>query len=60
MPNGQHVAALDGRCRKCRGAPSMPYSVLAGSLPAEHTVYIKIFFFNVLPEIIASLGFVGS
>jgi hypothetical protein len=38
----------------------MPYSVLAGSLPAEHTVYIKIFFFNVLPEIIASLGFVGS
>ena len=38
---------------------SMPYSVLAGSLPAEHTgVYMGIFnFFIVLPEIIASLGF---
>jgi len=37
----------------------MPYSVLAGSLPAEHTgVYMGIFnFFIVLPEIIASLGF---
>ena len=37
---------------------SMPYSVLAGSLPAEHTgVYMGIFnFFIVLPEIIASLG----
>jgi maltose/moltooligosaccharide transporter len=38
---------------------AMPYSVLAGSLPSEHTgVYIGIFnFFIVLPEIIASLGF---
>ena len=38
---------------------SMPYSVLAGSLPAERTgVYMGIFnFFIVLPEIIASLGF---
>jgi maltose/moltooligosaccharide transporter len=38
---------------------SMPYSVLAGSLPAEHTgVYMGIFnFFIVLPEITASLGF---
>jgi maltose/moltooligosaccharide transporter len=38
---------------------SMPYSVLAGSLPAEKTgVYMGIFnFFIVLPEIIASLGF---
>ncbi len=38
---------------------SMPYSVLAGSLPSEHTgVYMGIFnFFIVLPEIIASLGF---
>jgi len=38
---------------------SMPYSVLAGSLPAQHTgVYMGIFnFFIVLPEIIASLGF---
>ena len=38
---------------------SMPYSVLAGSLPAEHTgVYMGIFnFFIVLPEIVASLGF---
>ena len=38
---------------------AMPYSVLAGSLPAEHTgVYMGIFnFFIVLPEIIASLGF---
>jgi maltose/moltooligosaccharide transporter len=38
---------------------SMPYSVLAGSLPSERTgVYMGIFnFFIVLPEIIASLGF---
>jgi maltose/moltooligosaccharide transporter len=38
---------------------SMPYSVLAGSLPAQHTgVYMGIFnFFIVLPEILASLGF---
>jgi maltose/moltooligosaccharide transporter len=38
---------------------SMPYAVLAGSLPAERTgVYMGIFnFFIVLPEIIASLGF---
>jgi maltose/moltooligosaccharide transporter len=38
---------------------SMPYSVLAGSLPAERTgVYMGIFnFFIVLPEIIASLAF---
>jgi len=38
---------------------AMPYSVLAGSLPTEHTgVYMGIFnFFIVLPEIIASLGF---
>ena len=38
---------------------SMPYSVLAGSLPADKTgVYMGIFnFFIVLPEIIASLGF---
>ena len=38
---------------------SMPYSVLAGSLPAERTgVYMGIFnFFIVLPEIVASLGF---
>jgi maltose/moltooligosaccharide transporter len=38
---------------------SMPYSVLAGSLPPEHTgVYMGIFnFFIVLPEIIAALGF---
>src|ERR1700684_3723856 len=38
---------------------SMPYSVLAGSLPANRTgVYMGIFnFFIVLPEIIASLAF---
>jgi maltose/moltooligosaccharide transporter len=38
---------------------SMPYSVLAGSLPPERTgVYMGIFnFFIVLPEIIASLFF---
>jgi maltose/moltooligosaccharide transporter len=38
---------------------SMPYSVLAGSLPENRTgVYMGIFnFFIVLPEIIASLGF---
>jgi maltose/moltooligosaccharide transporter len=38
---------------------SMPYAVLAGSLPADKTgVYMGIFnFFIVLPEIIASLGF---
>jgi maltose/moltooligosaccharide transporter len=38
---------------------SMPYSVLAASLPAERTgVYMGIFnFFIVLPEIIASLAF---
>ncbi len=38
---------------------SMPYAVLAGSLPADRTgVYMGIFnFFIVLPEIIASLGF---
>ncbi len=38
---------------------SMPYSVLAGSLPADRTgVYMGIFnFFIVLPEIIASLAF---
>jgi maltose/moltooligosaccharide transporter len=38
---------------------SMPYSVLAGSLPPDRTgVYMGIFnFFIVLPEIIASLGF---
>ena len=38
---------------------SMPYSVLAGSLPADKTgVYMGIFnFFIVLPEIIASLAF---
>jgi len=38
---------------------SMPYSVLAGSLPASRTgVYMGIFnFFIVLPEIIASLAF---
>jgi len=38
---------------------AMPYSVLAGSLPAERTgVYMGIFnFFIVLPEIIASLAF---
>jgi len=38
---------------------SMPYAMLAGSLPAEKTgVYMGIFnFFIVLPEIAASLGF---
>ena len=38
---------------------SMPYAVLAGSLPADKTgVYMGIFnFFIVLPEIVASLGF---
>ena len=38
---------------------SMPYAILAGSLPPERTgVYMGIFnFFIVLPEIIASLGF---
>ena len=38
---------------------SIPYSVLAGSLPAERTgVYMGIFnFFIVLPEIVASLAF---
>ena len=38
---------------------SMPYSVLAGSLPADQTgVYMGIFnFFIVLPEIVASLAF---
>ena len=38
---------------------SMPYSILAGSIPAGKTgVYMGIFnFFIVIPEIIASLGF---
>jgi len=38
---------------------SMPYAMLAGSLPSERTgVYMGIFnFFIVLPEIVASLGF---
>ncbi len=38
---------------------SMPYAILAGSIPAERTgVYMGIFnFFIVLPEIIASLAF---
>jgi len=38
---------------------SMPYAVLAGSLPAEKTgVYMGIFnFFIVIPEILASLFF---
>jgi maltose/moltooligosaccharide transporter len=38
---------------------SMPYSILAGSIPPERTgVYMGIFnFFIVTPEIIASLGF---
>ena len=38
---------------------SMPYSILAGSIPAGRTgVYMGIFnFFIVIPEIIASLGF---
>ena len=38
---------------------SMPYAILAGSLPADKTgVYMGIFnFFIVLPEIVASLGF---
>jgi maltose/moltooligosaccharide transporter len=38
---------------------SMPYAMLAGSLPAERTgVYMGIFnFFIVIPEIVASLGF---
>ena len=38
---------------------SMPYAVLAGSLPASRTgVYMGIFnFFIVLPEIVASLAF---
>jgi len=38
---------------------SMPYSILAGSLPAGKTgVYMGIFnFFIVIPEITASLGF---
>lgn len=38
---------------------SMPYSILAASIPAERTgVYMGIFnFFIVMPEIIASLGF---
>jgi maltose/moltooligosaccharide transporter len=38
---------------------AIPYSILAGSLPAEKTgVYMGVFnFFIVLPEIIASLAF---
>jgi maltose/moltooligosaccharide transporter len=38
---------------------SMPYAILAGSLPSERTgVYMGIFnFFIVIPEIAASLGF---
>jgi maltose/moltooligosaccharide transporter len=38
---------------------SMPYAILAGSLPRERTgVYMGIFnFFIVIPEIVASLGF---
>jgi maltose/moltooligosaccharide transporter len=38
---------------------SMPYAILAGSLPPERTgVYMGIFnFFIVIPEIVASLGF---
>ncbi|HUQ83870.1 MAG TPA: MFS transporter [Gemmatimonadaceae bacterium] len=38
---------------------SMPYAILAGSLPREKTgVYMGIFnFFIVIPEIVASLGF---
>jgi maltose/moltooligosaccharide transporter len=38
---------------------SMPYSILAGSLPASKVgVYMGIFnFFIVIPEIVASLGF---
>ncbi len=38
---------------------SMPYAMLAGSLPAAQTgVYMGIFnFFIVIPEIVASLGF---
>jgi maltose/moltooligosaccharide transporter len=38
---------------------SMPYSMLAGAIPAERTgVYMGIFnFFIVIPEIVASLGF---
>jgi maltose/moltooligosaccharide transporter len=38
---------------------SMPYAMLAGSLPAERTgLYMGIFnFFIVTPEIVASLGF---
>jgi maltose/moltooligosaccharide transporter len=38
---------------------SMPYAILAGSLPAEKTgIYMGIFnFFIVTPEIVASLGF---
>ena len=38
---------------------SMPYAILAGSIPAHRTgVYMGIFnFFIVIPEIIASLGF---
>jgi maltose/moltooligosaccharide transporter len=38
---------------------SMPYAILAGSLPPERTgVYMGIFnFFIVIPEIAASLGF---
>jgi maltose/moltooligosaccharide transporter len=38
---------------------SMPYAILAGSLPPQRTgVYMGIFnFFIVIPEIVASLGF---
>jgi maltose/moltooligosaccharide transporter len=38
---------------------SVPYAILAGSLPAGRTgVYMGIFnFFIVIPEIVASLGF---
>ncbi len=38
---------------------SMPYAILAGSIPAAKTgVYMGIFnFFIVIPEIVASLGF---
>jgi len=38
---------------------SMPYSMLAGAIPAAKTgIYMGIFnFFIVIPEIIASLGF---
>ncbi len=59
-PRQESSAAVDGRRGNRVGQhASMPYAVLAGSLPAEQTgVYMGIFnFFIVLPEIIASLGF---